>query len=124
MPFFVCSSCRVKDVPYVSNQAAQFAREIEQRFLKLKPEAGVVFASVNAKPVPGGKTIGFEVRLGISKNLSEDVGWALIQQVLKDEIVAGIVDISGSVFTGFAGACRDQGPENAHSPTKPANDRV
>jgi hypothetical protein len=114
----------VRDVPYVSATAAKFAREIEERFLALAPIAGVIFVDVTAKPVSGGETVGFHIRLGVSKNLSEDVGWALIQQVMRDEISSKVIDISGSVFTGFAGACRDQGPKDAHSPKSAENDSV
>jgi hypothetical protein len=114
----------VRDVPYVSEEAAGFAREIERRFQSLPTMAGVVFVSVDALAAPGGKNVGFRVRLGISKKLTEDVGWALIQQVLKDEIASKVVDIQASVFTGFAGACRDQGFEDADSATKSAYDRV
>lgn len=86
--------------------------------------AGVVFISVAAQVAPGGKNVGFDVRLGVSKKLTEDVGWALIQQVLKDEIAAKVIDIRASVFTGFAGACRDQGPEDVDSTQKSAHDSV
>ena len=114
----------MRDVPYVSEEAAKFAREIEQRFQALPKMAGVVFVSVDAQATPGGKSVGFHIRLGVSKKLTEDVGWALIQQVLKDEIAAKVIDIRASVFTGFAGACRDQGLEDADSTEKPAYDGV
>lgn len=114
----------MRDVPYVSANAAKFAREIEERFLSLAPMAGVIFVDVTAKPIPGGETVGFHIRLGVSKNLSEDVGWALIQQVMRDEISSKVIDITGSVFTGFAGACRDQGPKDARPSTNPTNDSV
>lgn len=108
----------MRDVPYVSEEAAGFAREIERRFQSLPAMAGVVFVGVDAIAAPGGKNVGFRVRLGISKRLTEDVGWALIQQVLKDEIAAKVIDIQASVFTGFAGECRDKGFEDADSDKK------
>lgn len=114
----------MKDIPYVSDAAMQMAREIERRFQKLSPLAGVIFVGVTAKPVPGGETTGFEVRLGISRHLSEDVGWALIQQVLKDEIASKTVTITGSVYTGLPGAFRDESTESSHSVAGTPNDPV
>lgn len=112
------------EIPYVSANAASFAKVFESRFQKLPPIAGVIFVSVDAIPAPNGKTTQFLIRLGISKNLSEDVGWALIQQVMKDEIASGVMTITGSVHVGYAGACRDESSEDAHPSAKSENNGI
>lgn len=102
-------------VSYVSANAHAFARMFEDRFQKLPPNAGVIFVSVKAIPAPGGNVTEFEIRLGISKNLTEDIGWSLIQYVMKDEIAAKVITIRGSVYLGFSGACRDKSSEDVDS---------
>lgn len=114
----------VQETSYVSEAASKMAREIEQRFQKLSVSAGVIFVGVTAKPMPGGKTTGFEIRLGISRHLTEDVGWALIQQVLKNEIASKTVTITGSVYTGLPGAFRDESIARPHSVAGTPNDPV
>lgn len=109
---------------YVSANAAFFAREFEQRFQKLPAKAGIIFVSVDAVPAPEGKTTSFHIRLGITKNLTEDVGWALIQTVLRDEIKNGVAKITASVFVGFSGACSDKSLEGSDSSSPKAYDTV
>jgi hypothetical protein len=88
---------------------------MERRLAQVAPEAGVLFVSVTAQPVEGGKSREFFVRLGIRRVFSEDAGRALIRQICSNEIQAGL-QVLVSVFRGISGADRDDGSEAAHPP--------
>lgn len=93
----------MNDIPYVSDEAAAVAREMESRIQRLPPEAGVLFVGVEVAPAPGGKSNRFTVRLGIHRRLEESTGLALVKKVLEQELNRG-EQISVSVFRGVAGA--------------------
>jgi hypothetical protein len=95
-------------VLYVGEEAAAQARDIEQRFAHLPPEAGILFVSVGPQPTEDGKTVEFFIRLGIQRSLTEGAGRALVQQVLEQEIQSGLKVYAG-VYRGVSGACRDDG---------------
>lgn len=110
------------EVPFVTKESAKKARDFERRFQLVRGDAGIVFVSVQAMPVIRGVSTEFRVILGISRKWNESVGWALIQQVLHEEIKTGAITITGSVFTGVSGACRDESAEGAHPSPAPTNE--
>jgi hypothetical protein len=101
-------------VPYASLDAVAKARSYEKRFQNLPEVAGVILVSVEATPALGGNSEGIQILLGISRRLSEDVGWALIQQVMREEIQSGLLRITAKVLVGVSGACRDESAESAN----------
>ncbi len=98
------------------------AREFEKRFQALKEEAGIIFVSVDAVPAVKGLCTEFKILLGISKKHNASVGWAIIRHWMRNEIQAGTITITGSVFTGVSGACRDESAEGANPSPAPANE--
>lgn len=87
------------DTPYVSEAAAVRALAFEARFLSLPPSVGVLFVSVEAVPVVGGDSNAYNVRIGISRQFSTRTGELLIQNVMRKEMVDGLV-INASAFRG------------------------
>lgn len=124
MDFSVWFSSPVPTIPYVSEQSASNAEMIERRFQDLPPIAGVIFVGVSARPIIGGNCSHFIVRLGLSKRVSEDIGIALINQVLEKELKLGTITVSASVYRGFTGACRDESLEKSNPSSPAANDSV
>jgi hypothetical protein len=103
----------VKPVKYVSEESSMLAREWERRFQALPPHAGVVFVSVGPEPIEGGKCIKFEVRIGLTRRLSQETGVAMVKKVLAFEASTGALTISVVVFRGVVGACRDEDTQGA-----------
>ncbi len=91
---------------YVSDESNELARVMERKFTTLPAQAGVIFASVEAKPTDSGVAGEFWVRLGIQRRLTEDAGKALIAHMLSEEMKSGL-KIFASVYRGIPGACRD-----------------
>lgn len=106
-------SAGMEPVPYVNERAAEAVSEFEGRFQRLQASAGVLFVSISAEPVEGGDSHAFFIRLGLTKNLTRDAGWAIIQSVLKRELEAGL-KVHASVFIGIAGAAHDSRHAGAH----------
>lgn len=106
---------RMNGTKYVNPESAVRAREWEQRFQKLPPEGGIIFVGVEAEPIEGGKSDTYNVRLGLSARLETGTGYAIIQDVLKDQM--GNFTIRASVYRGAPGACRDEHPSKAHLPS-------
>jgi hypothetical protein len=104
------------EVPYVSETAAEKARELESRFLTLPPEAGVLFVAIHAVPALGGKTEEFDVRLGISRQFEEGTGLAIIKKVLEDDLASGDIRVSAAVYRGVRGAGCDEDSSRSHQP--------
>jgi hypothetical protein len=96
------------ELDYVSDEAAERAREWERRFQQLPPSAGVLFVSVAASPAPRGECRTYEVRLGIQRGFEEATGIALIRHVLAAEIESGRFQIRGAAYRGVAGAARSE----------------
>jgi hypothetical protein len=74
------------ETPYVSEEAERLARSWEERFTELPPTAGVLFASVRPKPASRGEVRAFDVRIGISKKLGQELGSAIARHVLAREL--------------------------------------
>lgn len=100
-------------IAYVTEGAAELAREMEKKFQRLAPQAGVVFVGVKPIPIDGGKVRTFEVRLGISRRLDESTGMALVRKVLEDETKMGL-EITAAIYRGVSGAARDEDSQDAH----------
>jgi len=100
-------------VNYVSDEANRRALEFERRFTTLPPQAGVIFASVQAQPVENGKSVEYFVRLGLVRRLEEETGRALARKILDEEIHSGFRIFVG-VYRGSPGACRDDSSPAAH----------
>lgn len=90
------------ELNYASNEAAQKALDMEAKFLKLPPQAGVVFVGIKPIPAPGGRVTSYDVRMGIRRPLEESLGQAIIKEVLKDELADGI-HFQIAVYRGIAG---------------------
>ena len=103
-----------RSVRYVSDETHLRAREMEQRFASLPPQAGVLFVSIQPQPVDDGKSVEFYIRLGISRRFDEETGRALVKKVLSEEIKEGLRLLVG-VYRGVSGACRDDGTPTARS---------
>lgn len=114
----------MKEIPFVSAESAQKAREFEQRFQELDPGVGVIFVSVEALPAPKGLCKEFKILLGITKKLHSSVGWAIIRHWMREEIQSGEITITGGVFTGVSGACRDESAKGANPSPAPTNEPV
>lgn len=99
---------------YVDDAAADQAVKFEKRLQQLSPNAGVLFASVNAVPVEGGDTKAFEVRLGVKKGMQ--AGVTLVQFTFRDEIDQGLRFLV-SAYQGVAGAARDYDGNEEAGPT-------
>ncbi len=97
---------------YVSDEDADKARKMEQKFSSLSSQAGVLFVSIIPEPTHDGKAPFFTVRLGITRHLDVKTGKALIHKVLEAEMKAG-VKIYVAVYRGISGACRDDGSPTA-----------
>lgn len=98
------------DTPYVSIGAKELAKGFEKRFTTLPPMAGVLFASVRAVPVVGGKTNEFVIRLGINRKTNPGTAEALIRQVMAEEIKSTLFQFKTAVYQGSPGAARDEDP--------------
>jgi hypothetical protein len=94
-------------VPYVSEEAVKQARVFEARLQALPSQAGVLFVSVKAVPVVGGKATSFHVELGLSKTVGEGVGIPLVKKVFEEEIEAGM-QFTAYCREGVLGSCRDE----------------
>lgn len=104
-------------VPYVNERVAAMIAEIENRFRSLPPNAGVLFVSVGAVPVEGGNSPELWVRLGLTKNLSRDVGELIVQKVLENELASNL-KVRTVVYLGVPGAAHDS--SDARTDSSPA----
>ena len=112
----------MREIPFVSAESREKAREFEKRFQGLDKGVGVIFVSVDAVPAVKGLCTEFKILLGITKKLDASVGWAILRHWMRDEIQTGAITITGSVFTGVSGACRDESAEGANPSPAPANE--
>ncbi len=101
------------EIPYVSDKANAVARWMEKRLQEAAPSAGILFVSVRAVPVKGGKATAFDIRLGIVRSLEERTGMILIEHLFREEIKAGIA-INAAVYRGVRGAARDESDATPH----------
>jgi hypothetical protein len=99
------------DTPYVDEISAQRAAEYESRFQLLRPDGGILFVGIEAVPAVGGFSTTFIVRLGVAKWMDPRTGMAIIQTVLKDELLK--FDIQGAAYRGVRGAGHDD-PAGTH----------
>lgn len=106
----------MNQVAFVTEEAAQRAREMEQRFRDLPPSAGILFVGVKALPTKGDLDAQkFELVVGVTRQLEEATGRALIKKMLENEMGLGDADvIDASVFRGVSGAARDEDSEDPH----------
>ena len=103
----------MKSVPYVSEQAQDIARQMERRLQAVSSQAGIIFVSVKAIPEHKGRSLRYEVRLGIDRKFEEATGVAIIKHVFEDEIKSGSVRIDAAVYRGIRGAAINTGDEEA-----------
>ena len=87
---------------YVSDDSHRLVLAMEQKFAALPPSAAVLFVSVSATPVEGGKVTTFSVRLGMPRHMTEDAGKTLVQHVLAEEMKMGL-HIYAAVYRGVLG---------------------
>lgn len=99
-------------VKYVSEASIAAADRMEEKFLTLPPEAGIIFVSVHPEPIEGGKCHIFDVRLGVPKSFDPGTGVALVQKVLELEV--NFFEIRASVYLGTSGAARDKNSQRTH----------
>ena len=97
---------------YVDGESATRAQQIERRVACLPPIAGVLFVSVAAQPVEGGKCDEFLIRLGIRRDLEENTGHALLRQLFEDDFRSGL-KLRSIVFRGISGSGCDLGAATA-----------
>jgi hypothetical protein len=100
---------------YVSDSAAKKARDMEVKFQRLPPAAGVLFVSITPTAAEGGDVTEFRVFLGMSHFFDVGTGTSLVNHVLKDEINEGYSATKEAysfiitVARGVPGARRDEG---------------
>lgn len=99
-------------VKYVSEASIATADQMEEKFLTLPSEAGILFVAVHPEPVEGGKCKIFNVRLGMPKSFDPGTGFALVQKVLELEV--NFFEIRASVYLGTSGAGRDKNSQRTH----------
>jgi hypothetical protein len=98
---------------YVSEAAKTQARAMERKFQFLKPDAGLIFISVQAVPAESGRCRVFEVRLGVTRQIGESTGKSLVRYVLQEEMETRDIVIRASVYPGISGAAHDAGDEES-----------
>lgn len=91
-------------LPWVSDASSLLARSWEQRFCDLPAVAGVIFVGVRPRPSEDGSCRTYEVRLGVSRDIEEATGIALIKHVLAEEIDSGLYEIQGIAVRGVSGS--------------------
>jgi hypothetical protein len=100
------------DIPYVNPASAVRAREWEQRFQKLPPQAGIIFVGVTPTPTLSGECDTYDIYLGIDARFEKDTGLAVLKKVLAEEM--GSFTIRTLVLRGAPGACRDKDAQSSN----------
>lgn len=105
----------MQEQKYVSDEAAERARDWERRFQHLHPSSGILFVSVAPEAAFRGRCSVYYVRIGISHCFEEATGRALIHHVLAEEIESGEYKILAIVFCGVSGPSRSEDHEGPHT---------
>lgn len=79
----------MREIPFVKKEEAAFAREMEQRILDIRDDAGVLFVGVSVKPTKAGEAPIYFVWLGCSRDTREELMGPLIDNLFCTEIAAG-----------------------------------
>lgn len=97
-----------KGIPYVDYETAERAREFEYRIARLPVEAGILFAGVQATPVPGGESETFTFTVGIDRAFEPGTIEAVLRNVFGKEILDGI-NVTLNVVRGTVGLAAQRG---------------
>jgi len=92
------------EIPYVSVNSVEAAKQCEKRLCELPAKFGILFVSVKAVPAMKGITTQFDITLGVVESLPESVGLSLVEEAIKAEIDTEKIGLNVTVIQGFPGA--------------------
>lgn len=88
---------------YVGKLAYDMARLFENRLWQLPSSSGILFISVLAVPVVGGKSLEFNIVIGIDREFDVKTGEAIVRSVFEKEISCDEIIITTNVIRGIRG---------------------
>lgn len=97
----------MENTPYIKEEYAKKAEEMERKFLGLGKGSGILFVGVRPMPSDSGIVKNYTVMVGMRKEFTEGTAVALAKRIFQDEIDNGVI-ISVVPMRGIAGPASDQ----------------
>jgi len=77
-------------IPFVSKEHAELARSLEKKLLGLPNGSGILFAAVRPEPTPMGDDPAYDIWMGCSRDMDEDLIAKAVYLVLSAELAGGV----------------------------------
>lgn len=88
-------------IPFVRKEHAELARALEKKLLSLPDGSGILFAAVRPEPTPLGDDPAYDIWVGCSRDMDEDLISKAVYLVLSTELSEGVYIRNVEVHRGI-----------------------